>query len=113
MKGCHNAMTLLVYRSCVPAFSAWLGAVCLTLCLSALIDAPRIQSLRACLPDFLSVCCAGVFSFDIADDYGPSETLVGRFLRLNPRHMDQGVVMTRISFMGRPEPEQLKGDIIG
>jgi hypothetical protein len=38
--------------------------------------------------------------------------MVGRFLRLNPRHMDQAVVMTKISFMGRPEPEQLKGDII-
>lgn len=41
---------------------------------------------------------AGVTSFDTADNYGPSETLVGQWQRLYPHH-SRSVVATKLSFM--------------
>lgn len=39
-------------------------------------------------------------SFDTADVYGPSEAIVGQYLRLNPGRRPQVQLMSKISFMG-------------
>ncbi|GFR48697.1 hypothetical protein Agub_g10653 [Astrephomene gubernaculifera] len=47
---------------------------------------------------------AGVTTLDTADSYGPSETLIGQYLRLNPAHAPpQAVLATKLSYVGAEE----------
>jgi hypothetical protein len=51
-------------------------------------------------PNPTSAPLTGITTIDTADIYGPSEALVGRFLRLYPERAASAQVLTKISFFG-------------
>ncbi|WIA11681.1 hypothetical protein OEZ85_011778 [Tetradesmus obliquus] len=62
----------------------------------------------AAIEDLDAFSRAGMFTLDTADIYGPSEAIIGQYLRLNPAAAMRTKVLTKLSFMAPPEPADLR-----
>ncbi|KAF6265763.1 aldo/keto reductase [Scenedesmus sp. NREL 46B-D3] len=62
----------------------------------------------AAIEDLDAFSRAGMSTLDTADIYGPSEAIVGQYMRLNPAAAMRTKVLTKLSFMAPPDASDLR-----
>eukprot|EP00879_Flechtneria_rotunda_P028661 GHRR01030867.1.p1 GENE.GHRR01030867.1~~GHRR01030867.1.p1 ORF type:complete len:268 (+),score=101.36 GHRR01030867.1:3-806(+) len=62
----------------------------------------------AAIEDLDLFCRAGMFTFDTADNYGPSEAVIGQHMRLNPATAYRTKALTKLTFMTPPSQADLR-----
>eukprot|EP00878_Enallax_costatus_P000475 GHUV01000567.1.p1 GENE.GHUV01000567.1~~GHUV01000567.1.p1 ORF type:complete len:455 (+),score=136.94 GHUV01000567.1:163-1527(+) len=66
----------------------------------------------AAIEDLNTFCKQGMFTLDTADIYGPSEALIGQYMRLNPAAAHNTKILTKLSFMAQPSAVDLRKENI-